>query len=397
MLQEDAIEDALVQGVPPSSLPPAVVAKPGETASPRTSLSLPAPPALDVGDSRLSRGAAELFTPRSRGPSLSPSDAAAPHLFPAEQASRRSRGPSLSDAVAPGFPAIRNSRADSPATPPALAPVGSAPVGSADSVDTAGAIESRRSSAASTTNAPSAAAAPAPAPEVACPSFTSEEVELLKASSAFADFGEAHERGLAYMRWRRDEAVAASGGAAPSAEFASDVRLLRVFIACGWDCQAAAEMYVEALTWRSAAVRARTPRQHSAGGRDRGRLSARRLLRTPCDPSAFACCSRLARARRGQRGARHGRGARRGGRAERRLLPRRRRRAARRLRGRARRGGAAGAAAHLHATAAGRRGARAAARPTGAVTPAAHPRCPPPLPSPQPRCPPPASTSRSSE
>ena len=50
---------------------------------------------------------------------------------------------------------------------------------------------------------PKAAPSPAaPAPEVACPSFTADELEALKVPCAFADFGPGHERALAYMRWR---------------------------------------------------------------------------------------------------------------------------------------------------------------------------------------------------
>ena len=93
----------------------------------------------------------------------------------------------------------------------------------------------------------------APAPEVDCPSFSADELEALKAScaSGFAEHGPAHELALAYMRWRRDDALAASGGEPLSAEFASDIRLLRFLTACSWDPGAAADMYVEALTWRA--------------------------------------------------------------------------------------------------------------------------------------------------
>ena len=100
---------------------------------------------------------------------------------------------------------------------------------------------------------PKAAPSPAaPAPEVACPSFTADELEVLKVPCAFADFGPSHERALAYMRWRRDEALAAGGGGAPlSPEFASDIRLVRFLAACGWEPKAAAGMYVEALRWRA--------------------------------------------------------------------------------------------------------------------------------------------------
>ena len=102
--------------------------------------------------------------------------------------------------------------------------------------------------------APAEAAPPpaAPAPEVPCPSFTTDELEALKAGCAFAEFGPTHELALAYMRWRRDEALAAGGGGEPlSAEFAADIRLVRFLAACGWDAMAAADMYVEALQWRT--------------------------------------------------------------------------------------------------------------------------------------------------
>ena len=92
----------------------------------------------------------------------------------------------------------------------------------------------------------------APAPEVPCPSFTTDELEALKAGCAFAEFGPTHELALAYMRWRRDEALAAGGGGEPlSAEFAADIRLVRFLAACGWEPRAAADMYVEALLWRA--------------------------------------------------------------------------------------------------------------------------------------------------
>ena len=92
----------------------------------------------------------------------------------------------------------------------------------------------------------------APAPEVPCPSFTADELEALKAGCAFAEFGPTHELALAYMRWRRDEALAAGGGGEPlSTEFASDIRLVRFLAACGWEPRAAADMYVEALLWRA--------------------------------------------------------------------------------------------------------------------------------------------------
>lgn len=103
--------------------------------------------------------------------------------------------------------------------------------------------------AASAASAASAAAGPAPRVDV--PTFAPDELEAVKAVTTFAEFGPAHERGLAYMRWRRDDAVAsAHAGRAPSAEFASDTRMLRFLIACGWDAEAAGDMYVAALAWR---------------------------------------------------------------------------------------------------------------------------------------------------
>ena len=99
--------------------------------------------------------------------------------------------------------------------------------------------------------ASAASAAAGPAPRVDVPTFAPDELEAVKAVQTFAQFGPAHERGLAYMRWRRDDAVASvHAGRAPTAEFASDTRLLRFLIACGWDAQAAGDMYVAALAWR---------------------------------------------------------------------------------------------------------------------------------------------------
>ena len=100
-----------------------------------------------------------------------------------------------------------------------------------------------------------AIAAPAAAPSsspAAPPSFRAEELRLLQEPTAFADYGAAHERALAYMRWRRDAAVVTEPGIAPSAEMASDARLMRFLVAKSFDCAGAAEMYIGALRWRPA-------------------------------------------------------------------------------------------------------------------------------------------------
>jgi hypothetical protein len=67
---------------------------------------------------------------------------------------------------------------------------------------------------------------------------------------SFAEYGETHERALAYMRWRRDDAVASESSIQPSAEMAGDARLMRFLIAKSFDCKGAADMYIDALRWR---------------------------------------------------------------------------------------------------------------------------------------------------
>ena len=81
------------------------------------------------------------------------------------------------------------------------------------------------------------------------PTFTDAEIEALRAPTPVAEWGAVHERGLAYMRWRRDEAVKASG-VAPSAEMASDLRLFRFLVATSFKAAEAAQMYTDTLAWR---------------------------------------------------------------------------------------------------------------------------------------------------
>ena len=85
---------------------------------------------------------------------------------------------------------------------------------------------------------------------MAIPSFKAEEMKQLQETVGFASYGDVHERALEYMRWRRDSAVQASPGLAPTAEMASDTRLMRFLVAKGFDCAGAAEMYIDALRWR---------------------------------------------------------------------------------------------------------------------------------------------------
>jgi len=91
----------------------------------------------------------------------------------------------------------------------------------------------------------------APVSPVDEPFFTNEERERLKLSVSFADFTAHHERALAYMRWRRQEAVEKDDRLTPSAEMASDTRLLRFLIATGFVASEAAIMYIDALRWRA--------------------------------------------------------------------------------------------------------------------------------------------------
>ena len=59
-----------------------------------------------------------------------------------------------------------------------------------------------------------------------------------------------HQRALAYMRWKRDEAAAKEPKLKPSDEMACDARLWRFLVACSFRGGEAAEMYVAALRWR---------------------------------------------------------------------------------------------------------------------------------------------------
>ena len=93
---------------------------------------------------------------------------------------------------------------------------------------------------------PTPSAGPAPAPK-----FSSEEVAMLGEAVPFAQYTAAHERALAYMRWRRDDAVAKEAALAPSPEMASDIRLWRFLVAKQFDCEGAAEMYLASLRWRA--------------------------------------------------------------------------------------------------------------------------------------------------
>ena len=82
------------------------------------------------------------------------------------------------------------------------------------------------------------------------PTFSEAQVEQMRKPLPFAEFGELHEQALAYMRWRRDEAVEKDAGLAPSPEAASDVRLWRFAVATGFKMGEAATMYLDAISWR---------------------------------------------------------------------------------------------------------------------------------------------------
>ena len=158
-------------------------------------------------------------------------------------------GPAAVDAAASALDAVGHSVSGGTGAEQSSPPEGVSPLQRSSSQRSSSSPRSPRSPLSAKVAPPPAA----PAPEVACPSFTADELEALKAACAFADFGPTHELALAYMRWRRDEALAAggAGGEPLSAEFASDIRLVRFLAACGWDAQAAADMYVEALLWRT--------------------------------------------------------------------------------------------------------------------------------------------------
>ena len=100
------------------------------------------------------------------------------------------------------------------------------------------------------TEEPTRAPPAAPLAAVDAPSLSSDEIKVLQETANFAEYGQVQERVLKYMRWRRDQAVSENPAIAPSAEMASDARLMRFLIAKGFDCRGAAEMYIDALRWR---------------------------------------------------------------------------------------------------------------------------------------------------
>ena len=97
---------------------------------------------------------------------------------------------------------------------------------------------------------PGPSAPPQPTGPVADPAFTDSEIKTLSEPVPFAAWGPLHERALAYMRWRRDSAVASDASLAPSPEAAADMRLWRFVVAKNFDCPGAAEMYIGMLRWR---------------------------------------------------------------------------------------------------------------------------------------------------
>ena len=105
---------------------------------------------------------------------------------------------------------------------------------------------------------PGLASTPAPAQtraaaaSVADPKFSNAEVAELGASSFTPSAPTPlQERALAYMRWRRDDAIDKQGTLyAPSVEMASDVRLWRFLVAESFDAAKAAATYVSAVRWR---------------------------------------------------------------------------------------------------------------------------------------------------
>ena len=96
-----------------------------------------------------------------------------------------------------------------------------------------------------------ASAADAPAATMDEPSFTEAEIAALRTSTPFAEWGELHERGLAYMRQQRDAALRTNASLAPSAEMASDLRMWRFLVATSFRAAEAAKMYADALAWRA--------------------------------------------------------------------------------------------------------------------------------------------------
>ena len=83
------------------------------------------------------------------------------------------------------------------------------------------------------------------------PNFTEAEIAVLRTSMPFSEWGELHERGLAYMRQQRDAALRTNASLAPSAEMASDLRMWRFLVATSFRAAEAAKMYADALAWRA--------------------------------------------------------------------------------------------------------------------------------------------------
>jgi len=86
--------------------------------------------------------------------------------------------------------------------------------------------------------------------QVPPPALGAEDKGALSELTSWVDGGQAHAECLAYMRWRRDEAVSSDASLAPSVEMGSDLRLHRFLVSTQWDSQAAADAYVQALRWR---------------------------------------------------------------------------------------------------------------------------------------------------
>ena len=84
------------------------------------------------------------------------------------------------------------------------------------------------------------------------PKFTDDEISSMRKELPLAEWSSSdlHERALAYMRWRRDDAISRDSTLATSFENASDLRLWRFLVATSFRAAEAAHMYLEALRWR---------------------------------------------------------------------------------------------------------------------------------------------------
>ena len=139
------------------------------------------------------------------------------------------------------------------------------------------------------------AASPSSAADLAVPVFAPDEKMILEEPVQLKDFTAVHERALAYMRWRRDRAIAESH-IAPSAEAARDDRLWRFLIAKQFDALAAGNMYVDMLRGVTALVWTPSAPRCSQRIRSSSRTAATRYRRSTSQRTTAGCSRRCTHA-----------------------------------------------------------------------------------------------------